>query len=58
MCGGWLRNAVASDGDATTTPAASEAVQRIVRAMIRFMGLGGAGLVIVAAGLALRTPSG
>ncbi len=58
MCGGWLRNAVASDGEATTTPAASEAVQRIVRAMIRFMGLGGAGLVIVAAGPPLPTPSG
>jgi hypothetical protein len=33
--GGWLRNALASDGDATTTPAASEAVHRMVRAMIR-----------------------
>jgi hypothetical protein len=33
--GGWLRNALARDGDATTTPAASEAVQRTVRAMIR-----------------------
>jgi hypothetical protein len=56
--GGWLRNALASDGDATTTPVASEAVQRMVRAMIRVMGLGGAGRVIGVPRLRLRTPSG
>ena len=33
----WVRKTFASEGDATTTPVESEAVQRRVRAMIRVM---------------------
>jgi hypothetical protein len=59
MRGGWLRNALASDGDVTTTPAASEAVHRMVRAMIRVMrAQAGPVPCIGAARERLRTPSG